>query len=361
MNGASLAELKRQLDKDYKNIWNQDITALFLSGTHSLYRQEEVGEKLIQKFRLGDFKNRDWDDYLDPLGQDAILLYMVAKHYPISVKDLITPESLKKLIQPLNEGRYQTHSVAWLMMAFDVMSLDPGSSANLSQLKLEIQKKIVEPSKLNPKTWTLTNDTASVKLVGENGPLFYSFQSSGFDKKDRPVTKGIEISKQYRSASGDEIKEIKMGDELFVHIQARTLDDKTYPEVAIVDLIPAGFEIIAENHNPVIEGGGMSGEGEEGFDEPYEYEEGAFMKLLLPKVYAQSKTTLQPMETQFVEAREDRMILYVTVTPDLKEFSYRMKAISKGRFQVPPAFAEGMYNRELQFLGSKSVIDVKNP
>lgn len=361
VNGASLAELKRQLDKDYKNVWNQDVTALYLSGTHSLYRQEDVGEKLIQKFRLGDFKNRDLDDYLDPLNQDAILLYMAGKHYPILVKDLITPESLKKLIQPLNEGRYQTHSVGWLMMAFDVLSLDPGTSNSLSQLKLEIQKKTLEPSKLNPKTWTLANQTSSVKLVGVEGPLFYSFQSSGFDKKQTPITKGLEISKQYRNAAGDVIKEVKMGEELVVHIQARTLDDKTYPQVAIVDLIPAGFEIIAENHNPVVDGGGLSGEGEEGFEEPYEYEEGAFINLLMPKVYAQNKTTLQPMETQFVETREDRMILYVTVTPDLKEFTYRMKAISKGQFQVPPAFAEGMYNRELQFLGSKSVIDVKNP
>ena len=360
VNGASLAELKRQLDKDYENIWQQDVTALYLSGTYSLYRQEELGEKLIQKFQLGDFKSRDLDDYLDPLNQDAILLYMSGKHYPSLVKDLITTESLKKLIQPLNEGRYQTHSVGWLMMAFDVLSLEEGALANLSQMNLEIQKKIFEPTKLNPKTWNLPADSTSVKLTGEKGPLFYTFQSSGFDKGQAPVTKGLEISKQYRNASGDLIKELKVGEELVVHIQARTLDDKTYPQVVIVDLIPAGFEIIAENRNPVIDGEGLSGEGEEGFDEPYEYEEGALIKLLLPKVYAQTKTTLQPLQTDFIETREDRMILYATITPDLKEFTYKMKAISKGRFQVPPAFAEGMYNRELQFLGSKSVIDVKS-
>ena len=386
VNGASLTQLRRELEKDFKGQWEKDVTALYMAGTYSLYKQEELGEKLINKFSIGEDNFFDLEDYLDPLNRDAILLYMAGKHYPALLKSLVTEKSIQALMKPINQGIYQTHSVAWLLMAFDAMSQVEESQASLAALKLEVFRggKFADGivSKEKPKTWKLGTDTTSVKLSGPAGPLFYSFQASGFDKVVVPVKKGIEVSKQYRTKDGSEINSVKMGDEVTVHLQVRTLDSKTYPQVAIVDLIPSGFEMVAEKRMDALEGGGMSGgsddsmgegevpppnmdnegEGEgEGGSPEGESGEGAFYQLLVPKVFAQTKTALSPLRIDFVDEREDRMIIYATATPDLTEYTYRIKAVNKGKFIIPPCFAEGMYNRDLQFLGGTATIEVTNP
>ncbi len=46
--------------------------------------------------------------------------------------------------------------------------------------------------------------------------------------------------------------------------------------------------------------------------------------------------------------REDRVVIYGTATPNVQEFVYRIKASSAGRFIVPPAYGESMYDRRIQ-------------
>ena len=372
VNGASLTQLRRELEKDFKSQWEKDVTALYLAGTYSLYKQEELGEKLIRKFKIGEPAVYDLDNYLDPLSRDAVLLYIAGKHFPAMVQDLITEKGIGLLIKPINEGRYQTHSVGWLLMAFDALSQVEESKAALAALKLEVVRSGKTSEALSttqkPKIWKLSADVTSAKLSGPGGPLFYSFQASGFDRVVAPTKNNIEVSKQYRTRDGGEVKSVKMGDEVTVHLQVRSLTNETYPNVAVVDLIPSGFEMVAESRMDALEGGGLPQgseeeppEIEEGGDEGEgDADEGAIFRVFIPRANAQT-TALKPLRVDFVDEREDRMILYSTVTPDLTEFTYRMKAVNKGKFIVPPSFAEGMYNRDLQFLGPVSTIEVTNP
>jgi len=41
-------------------------------------------------------------------------------------------------------------------------------------------------------------------------------------------------------------------------------------------------------------------------------------------------------------------VIYGTATKDVKEFVYRIKASNAGKFLVPPAFGESMYDRRIQ-------------
>jgi uncharacterized protein YfaS (alpha-2-macroglobulin family) len=43
--------------------------------------------------------------------------------------------------------------------------------------------------------------------------------------------------------------------------------------------------------------------------------------------------------------REDRVILYGDAGRNVGTFLYRVRATNAGVYQVPPAFAEGMYKR----------------
>ena len=54
---------------------------------------------------------------------------------------------------------------------------------------------------------------------------------------------------------------------------------------------------------------------------------------------------------EYADVREDRVVIYGVVGPDLKEFVYRIKATNRGTFTVPPALGESMYDRSVKARG----------
>jgi uncharacterized protein YfaS (alpha-2-macroglobulin family) len=42
------------------------------------------------------------------------------------------------------------------------------------------------------------------------------------------------------------------------------------------------------------------------------------------------------------------VVLHATATSDIRMFAYRIKATNAGRFAVPPAYAESLYDRTVQ-------------
>ncbi|MES2934969.1 MAG: hypothetical protein V4805_15930, partial [Pseudomonadota bacterium] len=61
---------------------------------------------------------------------------------------------------------------------------------------------------------------------------------------------------------------------------------------------------------------------------------------------------------EYADVREDRVVFYGTVTSNLSEITYRIKATNKGKFVVPPAYAEALYERSVQArsLGGQSLV-----
>ena len=62
-----------------------------------------------------------------------------------------------------------------------------------------------------------------------------------------------------------------------------------------------------------------------------------------------------------LDVREDRIILYGDALATAGTFVYRVRANSAGTFQVPPPFAEGLYNRTVVALGKGAVLEVIKP
>jgi uncharacterized protein YfaS (alpha-2-macroglobulin family) len=56
-------------------------------------------------------------------------------------------------------------------------------------------------------------------------------------------------------------------------------------------------------------------------------------------------STWQP---EYADIREDRVVIYGEANPDVGEFVYRIKATNAGKFIVPPAYGESMYDRTVQ-------------
>ena len=57
------------------------------------------------------------------------------------------------------------------------------------------------------------------------------------------------------------------------------------------------------------------------------------------------------------------MVIYGTATADVREFVYRIKATNAGKYVIPPAYGESMYERNIQARsiagGTLTVVDPK--
>ena len=63
----------------------------------------------------------------------------------------------------------------------------------------------------------------------------------------------------------------------------------------------------------------------------------------------------------YVDAREDRVVAFGAIGPEMRELRYRIRATTAGRFVVPPAYAESMYDPAAQArsLGAQVVVEAR--
>jgi len=64
-------------------------------------------------------------------------------------------------------------------------------------------------------------------------------------------------------------------------------------------------------------------------------------------------------QPDFIDIREDRVVLFGTLFPKVQEFTYTIKAVNRGKYTVPPVFAESMYDRTIRARGLGGIFVVK--
>jgi alpha-2-macroglobulin len=178
-----------------------------------------------------------------------------------------------------------------------------------------------------------TPDAKALRVTsGTDLSAFYLVNESGFDRTapHEAVVKGFEILREYTDDRGAPVKQVKMGDQVSVHLRFRTIQDhRTIDQVALEDLLPGGFELVIPQDNSGICGFCAGGSGVSGLD--------------------------------FADPREDRVVFYTTLSSDVREIVYRIKATNIGTYVVPPAFGEAMYDRSLLARSIAGTIEVVRP
>jgi uncharacterized protein YfaS (alpha-2-macroglobulin family) len=149
----------------------------------------------------------------------------------------------------------------------------------------------------------------------------------------------MEIIREYTDDKGVALKSITMGDEITVHIKIRSIDGNV-DDVAIVDLLPGGFEpVLQAEVSETNTSNRQEGDGSESSDEG---------------IAPLTASWTSPLgigggwQPSYADIREDRIVFYGAVTNTITDFTYKIKATNSGQFVVPPAYAESMYNRLLQ-------------
>ncbi len=355
--------LREQLDntKATKK-WKKDITGAYLAASYKLLKLDSKAEDLISKSKMGEEVEPDYDHFYDGLAHDAQYLYILGKHFPerfkkLSQQDMICLDCMVKWI---TRGSFNTISSAYTILAMDAYASAVGEKAVADIKVREILEKgmkdLTLPKGLFPKV-TFSNEAKKVRVESRSGyPTFWQVTMAGFDRElpKKEIKEGIEVQREYRDLKGNVITNTALGSEIDVHVKMRSVKSGYHSNVAIVDLLPGGFEVVLEKSRPAAaapqvqrqehaEGeGGEGGEGEgegEGVNE--HHDEG-------PAWISPIGTDASTWQPDFVDIREDRVVLFGSVGDSAQEFVYRIKATNKGKYTIPPAFAESMYNRAVR-------------
>jgi uncharacterized protein YfaS (alpha-2-macroglobulin family) len=401
--------LQKYLQEHYANDWTTDLAGIYVASTYFLYKKDDEAQKIIRKVRLGESKVTDYENYYDPLVRDSQLLYLLSKHFPEMVRDLPT-EQLEAALEPVLRGQYNSLSSSYAILALDTYADQIGGSAKVldftvSEMTADPKAPwhdLTVPAGLFPKL-KVDPEAAKVKVANRSDfPVFYQTVQAGYDQ-DPPtaeIKQKIEAYRELQDDKGVVLTEAEIGKEYTVHTRVRSTGSGYFGNIAVVDLLPSGFEVVMER-KPVVtppsddqavdsEEGGNSesmdkADGDGDSDSPPPEPEGGEGFVPIPfKTFEWNPTEFfsspsawadesggQNMPADrtndsgsnwvpdYVDIREDRMVLYGTVQPTLQEYVYRVKAVNRGTFVVPPVFAESMYDRSVQARGLPGKIKVE--
>jgi alpha-2-macroglobulin len=290
--------------------------------------------------------------------RDALLLFVMARHFPEKLTD-VPKETLGTLAQRVTDSYYHSLSAGTTLLALDAYSKTTQDAARNLSLAEVLKDKRVRALELAEVTFPRTafgDQAAGLRFINNSDlNAYYMIEQSGFDRRPptEAIRQGFEVLRDYTDASGKPLTSIAMGQQVDVHLKFRSIGRDYVPSMALVDLLPGGFELVVpsqEAQTPFLEAGTEASEGEEYDDDSAVA--GWHCQVCVGGV----KATLQ-----YADMREDRVVFYVDANKDMSEIVYRIKATNVGNYVVPPAYGEAMYERGVVGRSAAGKLAVSRP
>ncbi len=309
-----LIDLEDNLKKVKSKVWKKDITSSYMAATYKLLKKDGEANRLISAYKLNYDKHQGLNDFHNVLTLDAQHIYLLSKHFENKARDL-DEKLILGLTEKIHRGEYNTISSAYAILALGAYSkaqLDKYGEAEVefSALSDDSSEKSVLEAMISP----FANADYSVETnelqIDSDKPFFYTNVQSGFNSTlpSEPVKNGLEIFREFVDQDNNVVTEFEQGKEITVRLKIRSLKDDYLSNIAVVDLLPGGFEVIRSS----------------------------------------VARTAYNWSADYVDVREDRVVYYGRFGRQITELSYKVKLTSSGDFVIPPSFAESMYDRSIR-------------
>ncbi|MGH8032834.1 MAG: alpha-2-macroglobulin family protein, partial [Luteimonas sp.] len=362
--GNLLAAVRQQLERDYPKQWqNDDVTAMVLASSYRLLQQDAPARALATT-ALGHANAAASADvsgfahYFDPGIEQAWTVYLLHKHFPELGKQL-SNRAIDRLLQPLRNDTYNTLSSALTLLALETYGNSNAGTAPPTLQAFSADKRLRQIGTMTGvlrRARYAVSDTRLRVTPTAGSTAWYALTQTGFDRTAVPAVQdqGLEVIRDYLDDAGKPVTDVTLGAEVTVRLRVRALGAQSRGDIAIVDLLPGGFETVlqtpAQTTEPVTgdaapdrgsEPPDGNGDGGDSGSEP------PAATLALPG------STFVPIH---IEPREDRVLLYGDIYRDVREFKYRLRAGNVGSFAVPPIRAESMYERSIYAQGASGAV-----
>lgn len=362
------------LDKDFAKLWKTDLTGAYLAATYKMLKQDRQAVSLIGHARIGQAQQVDYDYFYDALVYNAQLIYLMSRHFPEQLRTLKASD-LESIVRAVSEGWFSTISSAYTILALDAYA-QTQSAATLGEASIQEiaddgkSRSLVLPGGLFPKV-AFSDKARKIRVSsGSDHILFYQVTQAGFDLAPpvKEIKQKLEVQREYRDAGNKVVTKVALGGELTVHLKIRSIEQGGLHNVAIVDLLPGGFEVVRDSIRPVAvrapeirrrayaeeeSDGATEGEEEGEQDEP----SGSYRR----EPAHPSEVNSGSFPADYVDIREDRVVIFGHAVSNAQEFTYRIKAVNQGVYTIPPVFGESMYDRRVQARGMGAKISVEKP
>jgi uncharacterized protein YfaS (alpha-2-macroglobulin family) len=289
-------------------------------------KQEGEAHSIFDDVAENKLETDDPWDFCTNFIQNAQVLYLLSLHNQNKLQD-VSDKIIENLASFLEGGSYNTISSSYTIMALSTYAKTAGEpkkgKISITEILKDESKKILNLPAGNFPTVEFSEKTSELQIESENDlNVFYQVTQGGFDTQlpQDSESNGIEVFREFTDKNGNEVSEMKLGDEITVNLKFRSIDKSYLPNIAIVDLLPAGLEAVPTS----------------------------------------VRTTYQSRwRADHIDIREDRIILYGTLSTKVQEFNYKVRAINRGTFTVPPIYGESMYDREIYGYTPQDPIIVK--
>ncbi|MES2802663.1 MAG: MG2 domain-containing protein [Bdellovibrionota bacterium] len=341
--------------------------AQYLAASFKMAMQDDLSQKAVSLSQENKAVSIE-TNYIFPQSELFENFAITVKHFPDKANDVFSSKAFFSVIEQANKGQLNTYSASYLLMSLDSLMKSGSAAANIDKINFTaIDANVKKADIKGQKKFDLLETYKTLTIQNTGAPVLLSYVSGGFNKDEtmKQNYQGIEISRSFENAEGKTTTSVSIGEEITVKIRTRVSRDDM-SSIVITDLLPAGFEVVMDSvrkasdaDTPGDEGGEEAGAPSDGEVE-IEGEDGAYwpMRLLLNRAYAQT-ASISPMYTSLVDVREDRVNIYASISKDMVEYTYKIKAVSKGRFKVPGIYAKGLYRTDLIGQGDSGQIEVK--
>ncbi|MBS0584563.1 MAG: alpha-2-macroglobulin [Proteobacteria bacterium] len=359
-----LAAVQKRLDDRHTKVWRDDLAAGYIAASLNLLKQDREADALIAgpqaeltRSTIENAYRFQPYSYYGPLVRDAGILYLLAKHFPERAKAL-PPAAVANLLRPVQRGWYNTLSSAMTTLALDAY----GAQAGADKLALDALFKDGTMKPLTQQPGALVRaafDAAATGLRIDNGAdahAWYAVTVAGYDRAppQTELKQGLEIIREFTDTDGKMVTSATLGQEIDVHLKIRATEVDTIGNVAIVDLLPGGFEVVQNPPPAPAEDANAGDANANGADQ-------SSAAAQQPAWHSPIGVSGSNWALEYADVREDRVVLYGTASRSVNEFVYRIRAMNAGTFVVPPAYGESMYDRTVQArsLGTKIEVTKK--
>ncbi|CDZ79213.1 hypothetical protein BN59_03531 [Legionella massiliensis] len=315
-----LTNLQLYLDKDQQQKWQEEITGAYIAATYQLLQSSGEANRLITKYKP-QVKPVNATDFYDANIADAQYLYLVARHFPGRLP-AIGDKLVMNLVKAINSSELNTVLSGYSSLALSAYghANPPSSDSVFSIEEIFADSKVKTLTALDNSFENVAIDehVKQINFINPNSQtVFYQLSQAGFDKElpTKAQSEGVEIYREYRDSKGNVINSTTLGTEIEVHIQVRSLANPYLSNIAIVDLLPGGFEVVRDSvHLDNID---------------------------------------------YADVREDRVVFFTGLDTSAREIVYRIKAINTGHYTVPAIIAESMYDPNVRANSAAGGIEVR--
>jgi uncharacterized protein YfaS (alpha-2-macroglobulin family) len=319
-----LTHLHESLDRDHKDVWQKDLTAVYMAATYRMLQHEELARKLIGNYTMLPGSNVWYSDFDTRLGRDAQFVYLLARHFPERIGE-ISNKSLEAVTGPVYTGEYNTLSASYAALGLGAYTAAQADTGVLGAVTVSGKDAAGKPVAVDAQPAALVRATLppalrTVSFSGAVSPgIFHVLSQAGFDTKlplDK-VSEGMEIHRDFLDDKGNTVNSATIGDELTVRVRVRSTGGYR-SNVAVIDLLPGGFEVLRDSVRDYYDHCSMD----------------------------------------YRDVREDRVVIYGGFDATIAEIAYKVKVTSAGRFTVPPVTANAMYDRNVRARSAGGSIEV---